>query len=92
MARLRLLRRLSLILIVVLFLATLAEGFHHHADGADHPDCPICVAGHFQAATPFVIPVFAAPKQFVVPSYLPQVSTTVYKIFYTSATSRGPPA
>jgi hypothetical protein len=86
------LRRFSLILIVVLFLASLAEGFHHHADGADHPDCPICVAGHYQTATPTTGSVFTVPRQFILPSYLPQVPTSVYKIFFTPANPRGPPA
>jgi hypothetical protein len=44
--------RLPFIFLFLFVLATVATAFHHHADGADHHDCPICVAAlHHSAAS-----------------------------------------
>ena len=37
-----LLKRLSLLSVVLLFFSVLVISFHYHGDLADHPDCHIC--------------------------------------------------
>lgn len=66
-------RFVSLILALLLFSATLVEGFHHHGDGGDHDDCPICVAAlHHSADTALPSPLQLA---------LPEVSRTAFPAF-----------
>ena len=63
-------RLASLILALLLFSATLVESFHHHPDGVDHDDCPVCVAAlHHSAAS--------APPSPVLLS-LPELSPTLF--------------
>ena len=66
-------RIVALILSLLLFSATLVESFHHHDDGQDHDDCPICVAAlHHCADT-------ALPAPLVI--YQPIVYPTFFSVF-----------
>jgi hypothetical protein len=42
--------RLALFFLLLFVLATFATAFHHHADGSEHHDCPLCVAGHHHSS------------------------------------------
>jgi hypothetical protein len=49
------------------------ESIHHHDDGQDHDDCPVCVAAlHHSADTAFPSPVLLS---------VPQVSATFFQPF-----------
>ncbi len=66
-------RFVALILSILLFSATLVEGFHHHDDGRDHDDCPVCVASlHHSADTALPSPILLS---------LPQISPTLFPEF-----------
>ena len=63
-------RFVSLILAVLLFSATFVASFHHHDDGTDHADCPVCVAAlHHSADT-------ALPFSLLLS--LPEISPTLF--------------
>jgi hypothetical protein len=44
-------RKLSPVLVILLFVSFFVIAFHHHDDGDDHPDCPICIAAHVAHST-----------------------------------------
>ena len=72
-------RFVSLILALLLFSATLVESFHHHDDGADHHDCPICMAAlHHSADTALPSPILLS---------LPEVSLTIFPDFILQTVS-----
>jgi hypothetical protein len=52
---------LSCLLIIGLYLGV-ALPTHHHRDGAEHNDCPVCVASHQPSV---VEPVASAPTPFI---------------------------
>ena len=63
----------ALILALLLFSATLVESLHHHDDGDDHADCPICIAAlHHSADTGLPSPLLLS---------LPELSPTVFPEF-----------
>jgi hypothetical protein len=85
-------RFVSLILALLLFSATLVESFHHHDDGADHDDCPICVAAlHHSADTALPSPVLLALPD-ITPTLFPEfiLKTVTIRVFYAPG-SRAPP-
>ena len=85
--------RLPLLLICLLLLSTLATAFHHHDDGADHPECSICVAAHQQADTGYTAPVYQIPRLSEVPPPPPcPVLPYVAKPFLSPLNDRAPPA
>jgi len=86
-------KRLSILFIAVLFLSVLTQAFHFHSDGADHPECPVCVASHQQSDSGR-IPVHSCEIQraFTETVYAQPVSTLAGKTFFTPANSRAPPA
>ena len=85
------LKRLSLFFVCLLLLATLAEAFHHHDDGDDHPDCPICVATHQQSDSGFFFPAHEVCRNFTDTAYVRPVLAIVTQIFHTPANNRAPP-
>ncbi len=85
-------KRLSLFFVSLLLLFTLVEAFHHHDDGADHPDCSICVATHQQAETGYTPPALEIHRNFTETAYLRPVSAVIPHTFFTPANNRAPPA
>jgi len=72
-------RFVSLILALLLFSATLVESFHHHDDGSDHDDCPICVAAlhhsaHTALPSPILLPILEI-SHTLFPDFIPQTVT-----------------
>jgi hypothetical protein len=66
-------RFVSLILVLLLFSATLVESFHHHDDGVDHDDCAICVAAlHHSADTAQPSPVLLSLPE-ISPRHFPEL-------------------
>ncbi len=87
------LKRFSLVLICLLLFSFVAEAFHHHDDGEDHPDCAVCMAVvHHKADTSlsFLPPEIRIDLTGVIP-------VTPHYIFisktpFTPANNRAPPA
>ena len=85
--------RLPLLVICLLLLSTLVTAFHHHDDGADHPDCSICVATHQQADTGHTAPVYQTPRLSAeTASPVCPVLPLVSKPVCSSVNDRAPPA
>jgi hypothetical protein len=82
--------RFALLFLLVFVLSTFAIAFHHHADGADHRNCPACAAAHFPAA---VSGVFAleSPQPLAAPK-APFVPARYGFIRVAALLSRAPPA
>ena len=76
----------------LLLLSVLAEAFHHHDNGADHSDCPICVATHHQSDTGNIAPVLEIQRLVIATAYVRPVVTVVTKTFNSPANDRAPPA
>ena len=76
----------------LILLSTLSAAFHHHADGGDHHDCPICVASlhHSPAdlctASVQAIHLDLGRTEFFTPS------VRIIEAFFPSFTIRAPPA
>lgn len=85
-------KRLSLLFISLIFLSTLVAAFHHHDDGADHHDCPICVVHHQQANVSCTAPSGEIQRQLTETAYLRPIVVVVTKTFFTPANDRAPPA
>ena len=85
-------KRISLFLTILLLLSTLAGSFHYHADGADHPDCSICLAQHQQADSSYI---FSSPeilREFTETLFARTAPVVIAKFCYTPANNRAPPA
>ena len=86
------LKRLSLLFVVLFLFSSLAEAFHHHSDGADHLDCPICFATHHQSDTGFALPCHDIQRDITETPYLRHATDYIAETFFTPANNRAPPA
>jgi hypothetical protein len=86
-------KRLSLLCICLLVFSIFAVAFHHHDDGCDRDDCPICAAAlHYssaEVAAPVVVihPVFDRTDFFT-----PNTPRLIAEPFFSVTSSRAPPA
>jgi len=85
-------RRLSAIFVCLLLLSTLVGAFHHHDDGADHPDCTVCVAHHQQSDSGHNSPACEIHRPLTETAYSRPVLAVVAQTFFTPANNRAPPA
>ena len=86
-------KRLSFIFVCLLLLSFLAEAFHHHDDGEDHDDCPICMAVvHHQADTGLTFAPPEIQRELTGTVYVLPFFSVVSKISFTPANNRAPPA
>jgi hypothetical protein len=83
-------RRLALFFLIVFVLSTSAIAFHHHADGADHHNCPACAAAYCSAAVSGVF-VLESPQLHATPKP-PFVPIPYDFIRFAALLSRAPPA
>jgi hypothetical protein len=84
-------KRISLFLSILLLFSTLVVSFHYHADGADHPDCSICLAHNQQADSSYILPFPEIQREFT-ETLLPQpVPAIIAKSCFTPANNRAPP-
>jgi hypothetical protein len=86
------LRRLSFYFVCLLLLSTLVTAFHHHDDGADHPDCPVCVAHHQQSDAGQTFPAGEVQRHVAETAYIGPESAVIPQTFFTPANNRAPPA
>lgn len=82
--------RLAFIFLLLFVLAVFAEAFHHHEDGCDHNDCPICAAAHHNSAAGIVVfsPVSQQP---IVENEIPDARLCYDPIRVALLSSRAPP-
>lgn len=85
-------KRWAILFVSLLLLANLAGAFHHHDDGADHPDCPTCIAYHQQSEPATSAPVCLVARSVAATVYLLPASTVILPTFFASANNRAPPA
>ena len=86
-------RLVALLLTLLLFSATLVESSHHHDDGADHDDCPICVAAlHHSADTALPSPILLSPPQASPIIFHPFTPKAINIRPYYAPGDRAPPA
>jgi hypothetical protein len=85
-------KRLATFFICFLLLSTLVTAFHHHDDGADHPDCSICVANHQQSDSGHTSPSAEILRQLAETDYARPVLAVATQTFFTPANNRAPPA
>ena len=84
-------RRWVLVFLFLFISATVATAFHHHADGSEHHDCPICVAGHRDSSVS--VTVFSLTNQQPVSSNeIPKVVLLYNSIRVALLPCRAPPA
>jgi len=84
--------RLSLLCVCLFLFSTFTPVLHHHDDGCQHDDCPICVAGlHYSPAD------VAAPAPVIHPVldrivfFTPMVTAIIAGTFPSAVGSRAPP-
>lgn len=85
-------RRFASLLLVCFSLSILVVAFHHHDDGCDHDDCPICVAvlhhSPAEVAAPAIV-VYLVFNSFDV--FIPSTLDVVTQTFSSTISSRAPP-
>lgn len=83
--------RLTFVFLFLFVLVTLATAFHHHEDGSDHRDCPVCAAGHhFSSAS---VSTFSITGQRpVMSNEIPKVALLYNSVRVALLPCRAPPA
>jgi hypothetical protein len=83
--------RFAFIFLLLFVLATLLTAFHHHEDGSEHHDCPVCAAGlHYSPAS---VNSFSPAIHQTVSNYeIPKEPLLYNCIRLTLLTCRAPPA
>lgn len=85
------LKRLSLICLILIVLATLSGSFHHHDDGSEHPECAVCFAVHHHTITPVTVLVPESLSPVTVTRYLAPVLAVWHSTSFTPFNNRAPP-
>lgn len=86
-------KHLSLIILCLVLLSSVATAFHHHDDAGEHNDCPVCaVSHHHQAAGVSASFVFCSTISYTVSTWLLPGSPVLPTTAYTPANNRAPPA
>jgi hypothetical protein len=85
------LKRLSFIFACFLLLSFLGAAFHHHDDGAEHPDCSICAAIHHKADKGITFAPSEIQRELTETINVPPVLVCVSKIFFIPTLGRSPP-
>jgi len=76
---------------ILLVISSIAIAFHHHADGAEHPDCALCIAAHTVAPNVIHVAPVPAPPADVVERLIAACDLVPCAIVRTSADPRAPP-
>jgi hypothetical protein len=85
------LKRLSFICVCLLFVSVVVTSFHHHDDGADHPECSICLATHQSSDSSYSIARHEIVRPLIATVYIGPVLALVTKTVVTPANDRAPP-
>ena len=85
------LKRLSLFSVFLLLLSTLVTAFHHHDDGADHDDCPVCSASLHHSPADFATSVPVIHREFAKIEFFTPTPPAIVTAVSTPSNSRAPP-
>jgi hypothetical protein len=83
---------LSVFFVCLFLLSFLGEALHHHDDGADHPDCSICVATHLKSDTGITFSPFEIYREFTETVDTLPILPVASKTLFTPSLGRAPPA
>lgn len=74
-------------LIYTIALLVFIVPFHHHSDGADHPECNICIIANQQACTPeyFLLKIFILFLGIITSFKIILFQKTAFSIFFRHA-------
>jgi len=86
------LKRLSLFCICVIMFSAIVVAFHHHDDGDDHEDCPVCSASLHHSPAVFVQPVQDIHQDFTKTEFFTPAIQKFVKTFSATVNCRAPPA
>lgn len=84
-------KRLSFLCICLMLLSILATSYHHHDDGADHPECSICLACHQQSDSSYGISRHEVVRPLIPIVYAAPVLAVVTDSSLTPGNGRAPP-
>jgi hypothetical protein len=87
------LRRFSVLFLMLLILSFVGEAFHHHKDGDEHPDCAVCMAvvhHKSDAGLTYVPPQITLNLSGIIDN--PVIVSFICKSIYTPSLGRAPPA
>jgi len=86
------LKRLSLFFVCLLLFSFVAEAFHHHDDGEEHDDCPVCMAVvHNKADTGFTFAPPEIQRELTETIYVSPALATLPDTFFILELGRSPP-
>jgi hypothetical protein len=72
-------------------VAIFATAFHHHEDGNEHHDCPVCAAWHYHSSAS--VSIFSITnQQSVLSNEIPKVSLLYNSVQVALLPCRAPPA
>ena len=83
---------LTLIFLFLFAVSALVEVCHHHDDGADYDDCPICIAAHHHSAASFSCFSLEGLPQSNIIEEVPFVASAYTPIRIIFLPGRAPPA
>jgi hypothetical protein len=84
--------RFAALLALLLLLSTFVAISHHHEKTADDHDCPICIASNHQAATGPLAVAFDCIPCLTETTIVVSAPALIENLFFSSRSTRGPPA
>ncbi len=85
------LKRLSLLCICLMMFSIAVVAFHHHDDGCDHDDCPVCNASLFHQPAVLSVPLQVIQPDVVNIEFLTPPTHSIVKTYSTPFNNRAPP-
>ncbi len=88
------LKRLSLFCICLMLFTTLVVAFHHHDDGCEHDDCPIChtIVNLHHSTVDVAMPIIVIHQDFTRIEFVNPATPAFVKTFSPPVNSRASPA
>jgi hypothetical protein len=74
-----------------MMFSTFAVAFHHHDDGGDHDDCPVCSASLHHQPADLAIPVQVIHLDLPKIEFFTATTPNIVKTFSTPFDGRAPP-
>ena len=85
-------KRLSLFCVCLIMFSTLVVAFHHHDDGCDHDDCPVCKASLHHQPADLAVLIQVIVSDFAEIEFFIPTTPSITKTYFTPFSSRAPPA
>jgi hypothetical protein len=74
-----------------MMFSILVVAFHHHDDGCDHDDCPICGASLLHQPADLSIPIQVVQPDFAKIEFFTPTAYNIVKTFSIPFNNRAPP-